>query len=62
MNTYVPMIQQLYYYTLTKHVFIYSQTFTRIGKGQFSFQSQRKAMPKIVQTTAQLHSSHILAK
>ena len=32
------------------------------GKGQFSFQSQRKAMPKNAQTTAQLHSSHILAK
>ena len=32
------------------------------GKGQFSFQSQRKAMPKNVQTTAQLHSSHMLAK
>ena len=30
--------------------------------GQFSFQSQRKAMPKNVQTTAQLHSSHTLAK
>ena len=27
-------------------------------KGQFSFQSQRKAMPKNTQTTAQLHSSH----
>ena len=26
--------------------------------GQFSFQSQRKAMPKNAQTTAQLHSSH----
>ena len=34
----------------------------RTGKGQFSFQSQRKAMPKDVQTTAQLHSSHMLAK
>ena len=34
----------------------------RIGKGQFSFYSQRKAMPKNVQTTAQLHSSHTLAK
>ena len=34
----------------------------RTGKGQFSFQSQRKAMPKIVRTTAQLHSSHMLAK
>ena len=34
----------------------------RTGKGQFSFQSQRKAMPKNVQTTAQLHSFHMLAK
>ena len=34
----------------------------RTGKGQFSFQSQRKAMPRNVQTTAQLHSSHTLAK
>ena len=34
----------------------------RTGKGQFSFQSQRKAMPKYAQTTAQLHSSHTLAK
>ena len=33
------------------------------GKGQFSFQStQRKAMPKNAQTTAQLHSSHMLVK
>ena len=30
----------------------------RTGKGQFSFQSHRKAMPKNVQTTTQLHSSH----
>ena len=34
----------------------------RTGKGQFSLQSQRKAMPKNVQTTSQLHSSHTLAK
>ena len=34
----------------------------RVGKGQFSFQSQRKAMPKNVQTTAQLHLSHTPAK
>ena len=34
----------------------------RTGKGQFSFQSQRKAMPKNAQTTAQLHSSHKLVK
>ena len=31
-------------------------------KSQFSFQSQRKAMPKNVQTTAQLHSSPTLTK
>ena len=31
-------------------------------KGQFSFESLRKAMPKNVQTTAQLHSFHMLAK
>ena len=34
----------------------------RTGKDQFSFQSQRKAMPKNVQTTAQFHSFHMLAK
>ena len=34
----------------------------RTEKGQFSFQSQRKAMPKNAQTTAQLHSSHTLVK
>ena len=34
----------------------------RTGKGQFSFQSQRKAMPKDAQTTTHLHSSHMLAK
>ena len=32
------------------------------GKGQFSFQSQRKAMAKNAQTTAQLHSPHTLVK
>ena len=34
----------------------------RIGKAQFSFQSQRKAMPKNAQTTAQLHISQTLVK
>ena len=34
----------------------------RTGKGQLSFQSQRKEMPKNVQTTTQLHSFHTLAK
>ena len=32
----------------------------RTGKGQFSFQSQRKAMPKNAQTTTQLNSFHTL--
>ena len=32
----------------------------RTGKGQFSFQYQRKSMPKDVQTTVQLCSSHML--
>ena len=34
----------------------------RTGKGQFSFQFQRKVMQKNAQTTAQLHASHMLAK
>ena len=34
----------------------------RTGKGQFSFQSQRKATPKNEKTTARLHSSHTLVK
>jgi len=34
----------------------------RTGKGQFSFQSQRKTMSMNVQTTTQMHSSHMLAK
>ena len=34
----------------------------KTGKGRFSFPSQRKAMPKNVQTTTQLLSFHTLAK
>ena len=34
----------------------------RTGKGHFSFQSQRKAMPKNAQTITQLDSSHMLTK
>ena len=34
----------------------------RTRKGQFSFQSQRRAMPKNVQITEKFHSFHILAK
>ena len=32
-----------------------TQQWPQIGKGQFSFQSQKKAMPKNAQTIAQLH-------
>ena len=36
---------------------------SKFGKfSKFSFQSQRRAMPKNVQTTAKLHSSHMLVK
>ena len=34
----------------------------RTEKGQFSFQSQRKALQKNAQTIAQLNSSHTLVK
>ena len=39
-----------------------SSSSSRTGKGQFSFQSLRKAMPKNAQTTTQFQSSHTLAK
>ena len=34
----------------------------RTGKGQLSFLSQKRAMLKNAQTTAQLHSFHMLAR
>ena len=34
----------------------------RTGIGQFSFQFQRRAMPKNVKTTVKSYSSHMLAK
>ena len=37
-----------------------TQQWPQSAKGQFSFQSQRMAMPKNAQTTAQLHSLHTL--
>ena len=46
----------------------YASTFGKLSsghrtvKGQFSFQSQRKAMPNNAQTTTRLHSSHTLVK
>ena len=39
-----------------------TQQWPQTGKGQFSFQSQRKAMLKNAQTTTQLHSSHTLVQ
>ena len=39
-----------------------TQQWHRTGKGQFSFQSQRKAMTKKAQTTTQSQSSHTLVK
>ena len=39
-----------------------TQQWPQDWKGQFSFQSQKKAMPKKAPTTAQLQSSHTLAK
>ena len=39
-----------------------TQQWPQDGKSQFSFQSQRKAMPKNAQTTTQLHSSHMTIK
>ena len=39
-----------------------TQQWSQGWKRSVSFQSQKKAMPKDVQTTTQLHSSHMLAK
>jgi len=52
---------------LWKHCTQYASKFGKLSSGhrtwkcQFSFQSQRKAMPKNVLATAKLHSSHTLA-
>ena len=48
-------------HSIYQHIWILSNGH-RTGKGQFSFQSQRKAMPKNAQTATHLHSSHKLAK
>ena len=39
-----------------------SQHWPQDRKGRFSFQSQRKAVPKNAQTTTQLYSYHTLVK
>ena len=47
----------------SKHQQIWkTQQWPQDWKDQFSFQFQRKAMPKNAQTTEQLHSSHMLVK
>ena len=49
-------------HSICQQIWKTQQFSNRTGKGQLSFQSQRKAMPKNAQTTAQLHSSHKLLK
>ena len=39
-----------------------TQQWPQDWKSQYSFKSQRKAIPKNVQTTAQVHSSHKVVK
>ena len=39
-----------------------TQRWPQTGQSQFSFQFQRKAMPRKVQIIAQLHSFHMLAR
>ena len=46
-------------HSICQHIW---KTQHKTGKGQFSFQSLRKAMPKNAQITTQLHSSHTLVK
>ena len=59
---------QLSYFKSWKMMLWYASKFGKLGSGhrtgkdQFSFQTQRKAMPKNAQPTAQLHSSHTLVK
>ena len=48
-------------YSICQHIWK-NQQWPQDWKSQFSFQSQRKAMPKNAQTTTQLHSSHMLVK
>ena len=49
-------------YTQYARKFVKLSSGHRTGKDQFSFQSQRKAMPKNTPTTSLLHSSHMLVK
>ena len=49
-------------HSICQHIWKTQQGSQDWKRCQFSFQSQRKAMPKNAQTTTQLHSSHTLAK
>ena len=49
-------------HSICQQIWKTQQSGHRTGKGQFSFQSQRKAIPKNAQTTAQLPSPHMLVK
>ena len=55
-------------YSICQQIWKSSANFGKPGNGhrteqhQFSFQSQKNTMPKNAQTTAQLHSSHMLTK
>ena len=53
---------QLKYYTQYASKFGKHSSGHRTGKGQFSLQSQRKAMPKNAQTITRLRSSHTVVK
>ena len=44
------------------HQQIWNSAVARTGEGQFSFQSQRRAEPKNVQTTIQLYSFHMVTR
>ena len=48
-------------HSICKHIWK-TQQWPQDWKRSFSFQSQKKAMPKNAQTTTQLHSSHTLVK
>ena len=59
---------QILKYDAVKVLHSYASKFGKLGSGhrtgkiQLSFQSQRRAMPKNVQTTTQLHSFHMLVR
>ena len=64
----IPELVQSYKMMLCKCSTQYASKFEKLssdhgtGKGQFSFQSQRKAITKNIQITIQLHSFHMLAR